>query len=136
LHHDGQAGDNTWATSYLYDNSAEQIVHVSVSTDDPVANDRRVLPDVVLFTNIGPVVLDEPQYRITSTDKIVNAGDLLRFKFKLKNEDLTTTAVNILSLVVPLDTCASITSAADVHMETWTRENRTKAIPHSKSVQH
>ena len=107
LHHDGQAGDKIWAHTFVYNSNTEQIIHVTTSTKDPIAGDTRRLPNATQFTSIGPLVLDG--ITNASTDKEVNAGDNLKFKFKIRNEGTTATAMNISSYVVPLDTCVSIT---------------------------
>jgi hypothetical protein len=104
LHHDVQPGDKIWANSYV--NNSEQTVRVSISTEDPVAGDTRRLSNAVQFTSIGPLVFDG--IRNVSTDQEVNAGDDLKFKFKVRNNGSIATAMNVTSHVVPLDTCASI----------------------------
>jgi hypothetical protein len=103
LHHDGQTGDKVWANTYV--NNSEQTVHVSITTDDPITDDTRHLSNAVQFTSIGPLVFEG--IRNTSTDQEINAGDLLSFRFTLRNESETATAINVASNVVPLDTCAS-----------------------------
>jgi hypothetical protein len=111
LHHDGKAGDKLWANSYIYSNNTEQTVRISICTDDPVAGDKRSMMNAVQFTSIGPLVLDG--IRNASTDQVVNPGDNLRFRFKLRNNGLTATARNVTSHVIPLDTCTSISTLLD-----------------------
>jgi len=110
LHHDGAAVDKVWANTYIYTKNIEQTIHVCISTNDPIDSDTRNLTNAVQFTSIGPLVLDSISN--ISTDKEVNAGDLLRFKFTVSNEGKTATALNVFSYAVPLDTCAAIKTTA------------------------
>jgi hypothetical protein len=110
LHHDGKPGDKVWANSSSCLNNSEQTVHVSIVTDDPIAGDTRRLSNAVQFTSIGPLVFDG--IRNISTDQEVNPGDKLKFYFKVRNNGSTATAMDVMSQIIPLDTCAYISSPA------------------------
>ena len=44
LHQDGQAGDNLWSNTYTYASDSEQVVNVTITTIDPVADDTMRYP--------------------------------------------------------------------------------------------
>jgi hypothetical protein len=109
-HSDSLAGDGIWGNTIGPVNT-ENTYYVDLITTDFESISKLKMTDLCRFTSIGPLVLDG--VRNVSTDQEVNAGDYLRFRFKVRNNGLTVIASNVTSHVVPLDTCASISTVLD-----------------------
>jgi len=110
-HNDGSAADSIWG-GLLSPVSEEKYFHVSVKTEDPTSGTVRTIPNVALFTSVGPVVLED--YTIASSDTTPNPGDLFNVRLILKNTGSTGKATNIRTTISSLDTFATITSGFDV----------------------
>jgi len=110
MHGDGIAGDSLWGN--FYTPLDEQFFTISVETEDVTTGTSRTLPKVAWFTTIGPIVLDH--YEITSSDTIPNPGNVLRFKFILHNNGITSTAKSITSHLICLDTLSSLTISKEL----------------------
>jgi len=105
-HNDSLASDNIWGNSVWLLGLPKDNYNIIISTHDLIEDYRysfhTPFPD---FTNIGPVVFES--FSITG-DTLIEPGDNKKFKFTLLNSDNITTATNITSQVVCLDTFASI----------------------------
>jgi len=102
-HHDSTASDGLYGGFWPVP-PYEQSYKVKIHTYSIDLGTNHFFNDV--FTTIGPIILDK--YRITSSDTIPHHGDRLRFEFTLKNEGSITTAENITSQIVSLDTFSTI----------------------------
>ena len=114
--------DTSWKAGWVL--PEERIYNLSIKTDDLIAQTSRILPNLYHFTSIGPIVFDS--YRITSTDTIPNPGNYLKFEFTLHNNGQISTAKNVKSDLICLDTLA--------YLKTLVTLNYGDVIPNSSSV--
>jgi hypothetical protein len=105
FHNDSLAGDGFYG-GFLGPVQFEKPFYTELIINDINNGYSNNFPCIGVFTSIGPVSLDH--YRITSSDTIPNHGDNLKFEFTLRNEGSITTALNIKSQIVLLDTFSSI----------------------------
>lgn len=108
-HHDEDAGDGIWGT-IIPPIAEEKEFIVSLIATDLNTNFYYTSNELARFITIGPVIVD--YYKITSTDSIPNHGDRLTFKLTLKNDGLSIGTEDISTLLVSLDTCATIPAIA------------------------
>jgi len=102
LHNDGNPNDNIYGGAKWFSGLSEDYFTTTLNTFDITADTKIKSYFNTSFTTIGPVVFE--QYRITSSDTIIDDGDYLKFEYMLTNDGLTATAINITSKLVPLDT--------------------------------
>jgi hypothetical protein len=91
LSNEGAEGEGIWGGSWTP--PEENIYHVSVKTEDLIAQTSRTIPNVAHFASAGPVEFDS--YEITSSDTLPNPGDRLNLSLYLKNTGSVTTIPNI-----------------------------------------
>jgi hypothetical protein len=104
-HHDGLPDDSLFSNAWMLPPEER---HYSVNFMATLSNSDTAsitLSNVACFTTIGPITIDI--YEITSTDTIPSHGNRLSYKFTLRNKGLTTTAENITTKLIGIDTCAS-----------------------------
>jgi len=104
-HHDQEANDGIWGT-IIPPIAQENTFNVSLIANDLNSKAYFTSNNLAEFTSIGPVSLDH--YTIISPDTIPNPGDLINFELTLKNLGLVTSAINITTVLNPLDTCATL----------------------------
>lgn len=131
-HNDVSAGDsiyaNFWSVSSAEERNYYVDIHVTrVGADTIIHN----INNMVLFTTIGPVTVDD--YIFTSSDTIFNPGDNLRIYLTLKNNSPTVTVTNIGAKLFGLDTLATVgttlsRSFGDIASGESSKSNSTYAI--------
>jgi L-ascorbate metabolism protein UlaG (beta-lactamase superfamily) len=104
-HNDSLANDGIWGNKVM-PVSIENEYITTVSMVDLDSGTYFILNDMARFTSIGPVIFEE--YSIHSTDTIPNPGDRIKFKFSLRNMGMTTTANNITTTLMSIDTFATL----------------------------
>ncbi len=104
LHHDSLAGDGFYC-GQLGPLSFEKNFSSTLIVEDISGGYQNNFPCNGYFTTIGPLTLDH--YEITSGDTIPNPGNGLNFQFTLKNEGMVSSALNVSSKFVLLDTFSS-----------------------------
>jgi len=105
LHHDLETGDGIWGT-VVPPIDEENYFNVSLIANDLNTNAYFTSNELAWFTTIGPVILDD--YIIITADTIPNPGDQIGFELNLKNEGLVTSAANVSTILISLDTCATV----------------------------
>jgi aminopeptidase N len=85
--------------------AGERSYNVHVKTLSLDSGYYNIFKNAVSFTTNGPLVLDG--IRNASADQEVNPGDRLNFKFTVRNNGSTGMAVDVMSNIFPLDTCAT-----------------------------
>jgi hypothetical protein len=100
-HNDGNAGDGTWGALWPAPDM-KAIFSADLQTEDLDTGTSRKITSAIRFTTIGPVLVDGMTY--TGSDTIANAGDKIKFKVVLRNNDLTTPVTKIKVKLTSLDT--------------------------------
>ena len=110
-HFDGEAGDGVWG-NYLGPVSFEDGYSVDIAITDLDADMYFISPNMVQFTTIGPLVVED--YYFYGSDTIPNHGDAtLKMKIILGNQGNTTPATNITASLTAIDTVAFVRAESD-----------------------
>jgi len=107
-HNDSLANDGVWGNMMMPALVENEFI-TTVKMVDEDSGTYFILNDMAHFTSIGPVEFEG--YTIFSSDTIPNPGDRIKFKFMLRNHGQITTATNITTILISLDTLSTVIGA-------------------------
>jgi hypothetical protein len=110
-HNDGGADDGVYGGT-IANIDEDAYFRPAVSILDNSSGHYTVFSDNETFTSVGPLIVDH--FDIISPDTIPNHGDLIVYRLTLRNDGQTTSATNVTTNLISLDSsCAEITGFPD-----------------------